>query len=148
MDKTDSEIIKILSEGADITRSEIAKRLNFSIPAVNKRIRALKNEGIIKSFTVITDNKKIGKPITAFVLVVLESINKSEQFFEYVSKDKDILECYAVTGEYDAIIKVAAESLEDLDTKLAALKTQSGVMKSYTMLSLTTHKYKPTVLVD
>ena len=148
MDKIDKNIIKELSKNADITATELSKQLHFSVPAVNKRIRAMKKEGIIKNFTIITDNKSIGKPIIAFILIVLKSVEHTKVFFEYVEKDPDILECYAITGEYDCLIKVCAASVEALDQKLAILKTHNGVMKSYTMLSLTTHKYSPTVLAD
>lgn len=148
MDAIDKRIIKILASNADVTATEISNELHFSIPAVNKRIRDLKKDGIIKNYTVITDNKMVGKPIVAFIMIVLKSVEHTESFFKYVDTDPDILECYAVTGEYDCIIKACAPSLEELDKKLAILKTQSGVMKSYTMLSLTTHKYAPAFLAD
>lgn len=148
MDKIDIKIIRELSQNADVTATELSKKLHFSVPAVNKRIRSMKKEGIIKNFTIVTDNKKVGKPIIAFVLIVLRSVEHTEAFFEYVEGDRDVLECYAVTGEYDCILKVCAASVEDLDKKLLSLKTHNGVMKSYTMLSLTTHKYAPTVLSD
>ena len=108
----------------------------------------MKKDGVIKNFTIITDNKKLGKPLIAFILIVLRSVEHTEAFFRYVESDKDILECYAITGEYDCLLKVCAASVEDLDRKLAILKTRNGVMKSYTMLSLTNHKYAPTVLAD
>ena len=148
MDTIDAKIIKALSKNADITATEISNELHFSVPAVNKRIRALKNEGIIKNYTIITDNKKVGKPIIAFILIILKSVEHTEPFFEYAENDPDILECYAITGEYDCLLKVCAASVEALDKKLQVLKTHNGVLKSYTMLSLTTHKYAPTVLAD
>ena len=148
MDKIDKKIIKMLAENADITSTEISEELHFSIPTVNKRIRDLKKDGVIQKYTVITDNKKVGKPIVAFILIALKSIEHTDSFFEYVENDFDILECYAITGEYDCIIKVCSPSLEELDKKLSVLKTKNGVIKSYTMLSLTTHKYKPTILAD
>ena len=148
MDKIDVNIIRELSQNADITATELSKKLHFSVPAVNKRIRAMKKEGIIKNYTIITDNKKVGKPIVAFVLIVLKSVEHTDAFFEYVVSDPDILECYAVTGEYDCLLKVCATSVEDLDKKLLMLKMHNGVMKSYTMLSLTTDKYAPTVLAE
>ena len=146
MDATDAKIIEMLSKGADVTATELSRELHFSIPAINKRIRTLKKEGIIKNFTVITDNKKVGKPILSFVLITLKSVEHTGPFFSYALSDADILECYAITGEYDCLIKVCASSMEELDKKLAILKTRNGVAKSYTMLSLTTHKYAPTVL--
>ena len=96
MDSIDAKIICELSKSADMTATELSKKLNFSVPAVNKRIRAMKNEGIIQKFTIVTDNKKIGKPIIAFVLIILKSIEHTDAFFEYVSQDSDVLECYAI----------------------------------------------------
>ena len=146
MDKIDAKIIELLAEKGDITATEISEKIHFSVPAVNKRIRALKNEGVIKSFTVITDNKAVGKPIMAFIFILLKSIEEAASFFEYVNADSDVLECYGITGEYDCILKVSASSVEDLDAKLSLLKTHTGVVKTHTMLSLTTHKYEPAVL--
>jgi len=146
VDAIDNKIIEMLAKNGDATATELSGELHFSIPAVNKRIRTLKKDGIIKNFTVITDNKKVGKPILSFVLITLKSVEHTEPFFDYVGKDPDILECYAITGEYDCLLKICAASMEDLDRKLGILKTRNGVSKSYTMLSLTTHKYEPTVL--
>ena len=146
MDAIDNKIIEMLAKGADVTATELSRELHFSIPAINKRIRTLKKEGIIKNFTVLTDNKKVDKPILSFVLITLKSVEHTEPFFSYVEGDRDILECYAITGEYDCLLKICAASMEELDKKLSILKARNGVAKSYTMLSLTTHKYAPTVL--
>ena len=108
--------------------------------------RAVAKYSVEKRILVITDNKKIGKPILSFVLITLKSIEHTEPFFSYVEGDRDILECYAITGEYDCLLKICAASMEELDKKLAILKMRNGVAKSYTMLSLTTHKYAPTIL--
>ena len=148
MDLIDLKIIEALSKDAQVTATKLAKELHFSVPAVNKRIKALKKNGTIKNFTIITDNKKLGKPIIAFVLVSLKTIEHAETFFRYVDSDRDILECYTVTGEYDCMLKVCASSVESLDDKLSVLKRSNGVMKSYTILALTTQKYQPTVLAD
>ena len=67
---------------------------------------------------------------------------------QQVKKDPDILECQAVTGEYDYIIKICAASVEDFEEKLLHLKKQKGVLKSHTMLCLQEHKCKPTVLPE
>ena len=80
------------------------------------------------------------------MLITLKSVEHTEPFFDYVEFDPDILECYAITGEYDCLLKICAAPMEDLDKKLGILKTRNGVSESYTMLSLTTHKYEPTVL--
>ncbi len=145
MDEIDLKIIKILSRNANITATAMQKELNLSIPAINKRIQTLRNSGIIKQFTILTDGKKIGKTIIAYVFIVLQSSDYMDALLEYANTDVDVLECSAITGEYDCLLKVCAESIEKLDEKLMYLKKHKGIIKSNTMLSLTTYKYSPTI---
>ena len=146
MDAIDSKILELLSKNARATAAEIGERVNLSVPAINKRIRKLQKEGAIQRFSVITDGKRIGKPIVAFVLVVVQGETAIKALLDYVSADPDILECAAVTGEYDYLIKVCAADVEALEEKLLCMKKQKGVLKSHTMLSLMEHKFSPTVL--
>ena len=146
MDIIDAKILEILAENAAATATEIGAAVNLSVPAVNKRIQRLQQEGVIRSFTVLTDSNKVHKPITAFILIVMRYGEGVEMLQEYVSGDLDILECYAITGEYDYLIKICAEDVASLEAKLIQLKKQKGVVKSHTMLSLMEHKCKATVL--
>jgi len=146
MDTTDKRILKLLSEHADATATDISAAVNLSIPAVNKRIRRLCKEGIIRSFTVITDGKKAGKSILAFVFLALQYNTGHEPLMKFIDRDPDVLECYAITGDYDYLIKVCAEDVEALEDKILFLKRQKGVLKSHTMLSLMEHKFSPTIL--
>ena len=146
MDELDLKIIKILSQNADVTATEIKKIINLSIPAINKRIQNLKQRGYIKKFTIVMDEKKIGKPITAYISVVLKSDDFRPALLEYVQKNDDILECATVTGEYDYFLKVCAESIEQMDEIITDLKQRAGVAKSNTVFSLTNYKSEPTAL--
>lgn len=148
MDATDRKILEILSENAHASATEIGGRVNLSIPAVNKRIQRLQKEGVIRRFTVLTDGKKIEKPMIAFILLVLRYGDGAEALQEYIEKEPDVLECYAVTGEYDYLLKVCARDVEQLEALLLRLKRQKGVVKSHTMLSLQEHKFGPTILPD
>jgi len=148
MDEIDCKILHILSENADATATEMMAQVNLSIPAINKRISKLRRSGVIRQFSIIVDPEKVGKPIQAFILVVLQQPSGAAKLTEYIRSDPDILECYAVTGEYDYIIKVCAQNVEHLEEKLNLLKQQKGVAKSYTMLSLMEHKFRACILPD
>lgn len=144
MDEIDAKIIELLSTDATITATEVGASVGLSIPAVNKRIQKLRKEGAIKRFTVLTDGKTVGKPITAYILVIIQS--GSEALMEYINEDPDVLECAAITGEYDYLIKVCAADVSALEDKLLHLKRQRGVVKSHTMLSLMECRLQPTRL--
>ena len=148
MDSIDKKILKILSKDASVSASEISNQINLSIPAVNKRILKMKKDKIIRNFTVITDEKKVEKPIIAFIFLVLQYGDGVEKLLQHIQKDEDILECYAVTGEYDYLIKACAKDVRTLEDKLLELKKKKGVIKSHTMLSLMEHKFSPTILPD
>ena len=146
MDTTDKKILQLLAENAYATTTQIGSIVNLSVPAVNKRIAKLRENGTIRAVTVLTEPKKVGKPILAYVLLVIQYGTSVDKILDYVNRDPDILECQAVTGEYDYIIKICAASVEEFEEKLLHLKKQKGVLKSHTMLCLQEHKCKPTVL--
>ncbi len=148
MDTIDQKILRLLTRDANITAAEISQAVNLSIPAVNKRILKLRESGVIRSFTILTDQKKVKKPIVAYILLTLQYGSAVENLMSCIQGDPDILECYAVTGDYDYIIKICAADMESLEEKLLRLKGQRGVMKSHTMLSLMEHKFTPTALPD
>lgn len=148
MDATDKKILEILAENAYATATQIGSTVNLSVPAVNKRIAKLRENGTIRTVTALTDPKKVGKPIMAYIMLVIQYGTPVETLMNYVNQDPDILECQAVTGEYDYIIKVCAASVEAFEEKLLHLKKQKGVLKSHTMLCLQEHKFKPSVMPD
>lgn len=148
MDTIDSKILEILSKKADATATEIGETVGLSIPAVNKRILRMKQEGVIKYFSIVTDAQKLNKTITAFVFVVIQYGEGIDGLMEYVEKESNLLECYSVTGEYDYMIKVCTNSIDSLDDIILKIKRIKGVMRSHTMISLMERKFLPTVLPD
>ncbi|MBQ7959606.1 MAG: Lrp/AsnC family transcriptional regulator [Clostridia bacterium] len=148
MDKTDKKILKILSENANTSATEISNSVNLSIPAVNKRILRMQKDGIIDFFTIVTNPKMLGKTITAFVFIVMQYGDSIKSLLEYVNSDPDVLECYSITGEYDYILKICAKDIESLEEKILRIKNNKGVMKSHTMISLMEHKFSPAILPD
>lgn len=148
MDLIDRKILKLLAEDASAQTIEISRAINLSVPATNKRLARLKKDGIITSYTVLTDGEKVGKPVSAFILVVLQYAQGVEDFMAFVQAEQDILECYAISGGYDYILKVCAKDIKALEQLLLRVKAQNGVVKSQTMISLLEHKCKPTVLPD
>ncbi|MCR4956721.1 MAG: Lrp/AsnC family transcriptional regulator [Lachnospiraceae bacterium] len=145
MDNIDIKLIRLLAEDASLTASSLVPKLNMSVPAINKRIAKLKEGGQISKSTILTDPKKLGKNVTAYVLIIMEHFNTSERLLRIVKEDPDILECYAISGEYDFILKICAESIDALEDKLLGMKAQ-GIAKSNTLFALREYKFEPTAV--
>ena len=148
MDSIDKRILSILSKNADATATEIGNRVNLSVPSVNKRILHLKQDRVIRNYTIVTEPKKVEKTVIAFVFVVMQFGENIKSLIEFANEDKDVLECYSVTGEYDYVLKICAKDIEALEEKILTVKRKKGVMKSHTMISLMEHKFSPTALPD
>ncbi len=148
MDQIDKKLLHLLAENADITATELVPIVNLSIPAINKRIARLKETGVITRVAALTDAKKVGKPVVVFVLVVLGQFSSASQLMEYVQQDADVLECFAVTGEYDYLLKICASDIDALEQKLLELKRNKGISKSYTLITLMQNKFSPVPLPD
>lgn len=67
VDELDSKIIKELSRDAGLSYSEIARALSQNESTIRKRVIALKEKGIIKKFSCILDNLKVGYNTVAIV---------------------------------------------------------------------------------
>ena len=148
MDITDKKILKILSENANTTATEISAMVNLSVPAVNKRILRMQNEGVIERFTIVTNPKELNKTVQAFIFIVMQYGEIIKTLLEYAENEPDVLECYSVTGDYDYVLKICAKDIESLEDKILCIKNNKGVMKSHTMISLMEHKFTPTILPD
>lgn len=146
MDEIDAKILQLLSKNADATTNLLKKEIDLSIPAINKRVKNLKKGGIIKQSTIITDGAKVGKPILAFVMIIIQSLDNVDKLMEYINSNPDILECFSVSGEYDYILKVVAKDVETLDQKLLELKKQNNILKSHTLFALSPYKQSNTIL--
>ncbi|MBQ8606168.1 MAG: Lrp/AsnC family transcriptional regulator [Clostridia bacterium] len=148
MDITDKRILEILSKDANTTSTEIGKEVGLSVPAVNKRILRLQNDGVIEKFTIIISQSKTEKTITAFVFIVMKYGESVKSLLKYAQDESDILECYSITGDYDYLLKICAKDIESLENKILEIKNIKGIIKSHTMISLMEHKFSATILPD
>jgi len=102
LDQTDKKIIDILIENSRMSYADIARKLGVSEATVFKRIKKLKDEGVIESFTLRLEPSKIGKNVYISIgltvnPVLLDEIAKKLSNFDEVS------EVYITVGEHNII---------------------------------------------
>lgn len=120
-DRIDEQIIQALQENARIPLKALAEKVFLSSPAVSARIERLEREGIITGYHASVDRLKLGYHITAFINLEVEPCQKQE-FYPYIKKCPNVLECSCVTGNYSMLIKVAFPSTMELDTFIGHLQ--------------------------
>ena len=141
MDSIDAQLLRILAEDARCSATDISKKVNLSIPAVNKRISRLRENGIIERFTIQLNPQKINSSVQAFVMLVVDQYSRVNELLEFVNAKENIVDCYAITGEYDYQLRLYARDITELESILLELKGKKCVSKSHTIFVLMEHKH-------
>ena len=139
-DKRDIQILEILQDNGRSTASDIAKKVELSIPAVGERIKKLTEKGLIKRFAAIIDHKVAGLDVTAFVSIISEHSDHYEKFIKKATESKAILECHSITGGGSHLLKVRVKNSQALEDLLYEIQNWPGVSRTQTNVILSTYK--------
>ena len=147
MDQTDMKLINALSKNARARASLLSEEVNLSVSAVIERIKKLENAGVIKKYTIILDEQKLGLDVTAFICVLMDHPKYNEGLMAFANKKASIIECNYVAGDYDYLLKVRTDTTQSLERLLDEVKGLPGVGRTKTMLVLSASKqeYSPGV---
>ena len=148
MDILDLKILNCLKSNSRMNATSIGKRVNLSTSSVIERIHKMEAQNIIEKYTVLVDYKRIGKDITAFMSINLEHPRDNDAFRTRILELTDVAECHYLAGDYDYVLKVITASSQTLEQTLNAIKGIPGVLRTRTLVVLSTIKNETTVLPD
>jgi Lrp/AsnC family transcriptional regulator, leucine-responsive regulatory protein len=135
IDKKDEMIIAELKKNARNSTKNIAKNINMPRVTVHDRIQKMKEEGIIKSFNVSIDYKKIGFATEVFIFIsFIPTPDVSQrELAKRIAKLPGVYEVHIISGEYDLLLKVRGKSLEDIGMLVVdKLRQLKGVGRTLT----------------
>jgi Lrp/AsnC family leucine-responsive transcriptional regulator len=148
LDDIDAKIMEILQKAGRTRRNDLAESVGLSLPSVSERLRKLEENGYVTGYHATVDAKKLGKDITAFIFVTVDSSKHFTQFLEHTHSLDEILECHAITGEGSHLLKVRTTNTASLEKLLARIQAWSGVVSTRTNLVLSTSKETMRVKVE
>ena len=128
LDITDKKLLTLLQQDSKQTTKELSAKLNLSVTAVYERIKKLERENIISKYVVLLNRNKIQKGFVVFCHLKLMQHTKEfiSQFEKEVVQLNEVLECFHVSGDYDYILKIYVENMEEyrefMVTKLTILQ--------------------------
>lgn len=105
----------------------------MSSPAVKERILRIEESGIIESYRVELNPKKLSYGVMAFVRV-RPLAQRSAKIVEVARSMPQVTECHRITGEDCFILKLHVKQIEDLDRVLDKLlahgETTTSIVQS------------------
>ncbi len=140
LDDIDVSLLDILQKNGRTRRNDLAQVVGLSIPSVSERLRKLEESGVIIGYTTFVDPKKVGKDITAFINITVDSSKHYSSFLDHAKSTDEILEIHSVTGTGTHLIKIRTENTSSLERLLSKIQAWSGVVNTTTSIVLTTMK--------
>ena len=137
MDNLNRKLVAVLSEDARTSTSEIARLLGVSRSTIQSRIDRLLRDGVIERFTVDLASDYESRLVKAHVLIKVDQALTGRTQAS-LQKLTQITAIYAVSGEYDMIAIVAAESTRELNQLLDGIAALNGIVRTTSSVVLET----------
>ena len=118
MDNIDKKILEELQKNSSQPLSELSKKVGLSNTPCWNRIKKLEEEKIIKSKSIILDNKKINLSITVFLSISIQNHTEAwlKNFQKIVNKYDQIIEVHRLTGSnVDYQLKILSPTIIEYD---------------------------------
>lgn len=114
LDSVDRRIIALLQEDGSLSVADLADRLGMTPPPCWRRVRRLKESGVLKRQIWEVDGATIGLGVTVYATLKLKThdARATSEFREQIKMLPEVLECYILLGSVDVIVKMVVSDIK------------------------------------
>jgi Lrp/AsnC family leucine-responsive transcriptional regulator len=120
LDNIDFQILRLLSENSRVQWKDLGEQIHMTGQAVGNRIKKLEENGVIKAYSLIINEMKLGLPYTAFVIMHMKTANH-DSFIGFINERNEVVEAHRISGEGCYLLKIKIKSQEELNLFLNKL---------------------------
>ena len=134
LDRFDRQLLNLVQEDAGRTSEDLAQRVALSPSAVQRRLRKLKEAGVIVRQAAVLEPRKVGRP-TFFIVSLEVERDRPEllsQLRAWLAGQQHVQQAFYVTGEADFILVVTAPDTETYDALMARLTIENPNVRKFT----------------
>lgn len=108
LDDLDRRILNALQQDAALTNAELAQLVHVSAPTCLRRVKQLRDSGVIERQVAIVAPHKVGPQLTAIVEITLDvqAADRMAEFEAHVAGEPAVLQCYRVSPGPDFVLIV------------------------------------------
>ncbi|MBI3035377.1 Lrp/AsnC family transcriptional regulator [Candidatus Woesearchaeota archaeon] len=136
IDNKDKRIIEILKQDSRAPIREIAKSTKIRPSTVHQRIQKLIDKKVIEKFTIKLNNKEVGENFIVFMLV---KGGTTEYIDNRILNNSHVKEVFGITGEYDLLIKLKFEDVEEFHKFVLDFRREKKEIQSTLTMVVTTN---------
>ena len=151
-DAADLALLEQLQADCSLTNQELAKRVHLSPPTCLRRVKRLRDAGLIESEIAILNPelmaRALGHGLEAVVEVSLDRQGNEEQeaFEARVIEDEAVQQCYRVSPGPDFVLVVHARDMQDYLALAQRLFTSDANVRNVkAFFSVKRAKFRPRI---
>jgi len=135
VDEYDVKILDIVQRDGRRPTERIAEEVGMSPSAVQRRLKRLRDTGIIEREVAIVSPEAIGRKLIAIVEVVMQrerpQSTPQNEFKRLMRASPEVMQCYHVTGEVDFILVITANDMDDYEAITRRLFVDNPTVRGY-----------------
>lgn len=150
-DKTDMKILNCLQKNNQLTNLELAKLVNLSPPPCLRRVRRLRELGVITSDVSIVDPFKVKQNLISFISISLEKQGEDfmGKFEREIIAHPEVKQCYFISGEVDYLLMVHVKDIAAYNEFVRRVLVNAPNIKSFkSSFCLTRIKFDTSIILS
>jgi Lrp/AsnC family leucine-responsive transcriptional regulator len=117
MDRIDRKLLALFQYDTRHIARSLGEAVGLSAAAVQRRLKRLRETGMIRAEVAQLDAAKLGWPITCIATVTMAAgtapHTQLDRFKRAIAAAPEVQQCYHVTGAVDFVVVVLASTMED-----------------------------------
>ncbi len=134
LDRFDRQLLNLIQDDAAQTAERLAEQVALSPSAIQRRLRRLREQGVIVRDAAVVDPRKIGRP-TFFIVSLQVERERPEllaQLRAWLAAQAAIQQAFYVTGEADFVLVITAPDTETYDGLMARMVADNPNVRRFT----------------
>jgi DNA-binding Lrp family transcriptional regulator len=134
LDAFDRRLLTLVQQDSSRTAEQLAEEVALSPSAIQRRLRRLRETGVILHEVAVVDPRCLGRP-TFFVVGLQVERERPEHLTElrrWLAAEPQVQQAYYVTGEADFVLVIAAPDAEAYDALMARLVQENPNVRRFT----------------
>ncbi len=154
LDTFDLRILQALQQQSDISVQALSEQVGLSHTPCWRRIKRLREAGVLGANVALVDAKKVGLGVTVFVHAKLNSHDEQvlADFEAEAIAMEEVIQCYIMSGDMDYLLRVVVPSIEQyeltLKRRLVRLPGVQSLNSSFALRELKNNHQLPLQLVN
>jgi len=134
LDRFDRQLLNLVQQDSSLAAERLAEQVALSPSAIQRRLRRMREQGVIMRDAAVLDPAKIGRP--NFFIVSLEVERERPELLaqlrSWLNEQEQIQQAFYVTGEVDFVLIVTAPHMEAFEALMSRLLQENANVKRYT----------------